>query len=109
MDSKGLGNDWCGAWPSAEIAVMGARGAVQILEGRNLRKIADKDERAEVQSDLEVEYSERFANPYIAAERGLIDAVIEPTLTRTVLAQVLEQISSKREPHFRRRHSNTPL
>ncbi len=109
MDSKGLGNDWCGAWPSAEIAVMGARGAVQILEGRNLREIADKAERAEAQSGLEVEYSERFANPYIAAERGLIDAVIEPTLTRTVLAQVLEQISSKREPHFRRRHSNTPL
>ena len=109
MDSKGLGNDWCGAWPTAEIAVMGARGAVQILEGKTLRDISDQDERSAKSETLEVEYSEKFANPYVAAERGLIDSVIEPRETRSVLAKVLEQISSKREPSLFRRHTNTPL
>ncbi len=71
MDSKNLGNDWCMAWPTAEVAVMGAPGAVQILHRRQLAAIDDAAERMAEQLALEAEYSARFANPYVAAERGL--------------------------------------
>src|SRR5581483_4380951 len=67
MDSKGLGNDWCAAWPTAEIAVMGAPGAVQILHGRRLGGLHD-DDRVIEQALLEEEYAARFSNPYVAAE-----------------------------------------
>jgi acetyl-CoA carboxylase carboxyltransferase component len=109
MDSKGLGNDWCGAWPTAEIAVMGARGAVQILHGRRLREIADPTERVRVQADLEDEYGVRFANPYVAAERGFVDDVIPAVDTRRVLSTALERLATKREQLRPRRHGNTPL
>jgi acetyl-CoA carboxylase carboxyltransferase component len=109
MDSKGLGNDWCAAWPSAEIAVMGAPGAVQILHGRALRAIDGADERLRQQADLEHEYEDRFANPYVAAERGFVDDVIAATDTRRVLADALERFSTKREHPRSGRHSNTPL
>jgi acetyl-CoA carboxylase carboxyltransferase component len=109
MDSKGLGNDWCGAWPTAEIAVMGASGAVQILHGRRLRGIADSAERTRVQGDLEEEYGDRFANPYVAAERGFVDDVIAAADTRRVLATALERLATKREQLPPRRHGNTPL
>jgi acetyl-CoA carboxylase carboxyltransferase component len=109
MDSKNLGNDWCVAWPTAEIAVMGAPGAVQILYRRNLAAIADGDERAREQLALETEYADRFANPYVAAERGYVDDVIAASDTRRVLADALVRLGTKRERQPHRRHSNTPL
>jgi propionyl-CoA carboxylase beta chain len=109
MDSKGLGNDWCGAWPTAEIAVMGAPGAVQILHGRRLRELDDPADRVRVQVELEEEYGERFANPYVAAERGFVDDVISAVDTRRILATALERLATKREQVPPRRHGNTPL
>jgi acetyl-CoA carboxylase carboxyltransferase component len=109
MDSKNLGNDWCVAWPTAEIAVMGAPGAVQILYRRDLGAIADTDERAREQRALETEYADRFANPYVAAERGYVDDVIAASDTRRVLADALARLGTKREHQPNRRHSNTPL
>lgn len=100
MDSKHMGNDIAFAWPSAEIAVMGAKGAVEILHRR-----ASEDERAA----LEADYEDRLLNPYIAAERGSIDAVIDPARTRAALADALEVLDSKRERIRRRFHDNMPL
>ncbi len=100
MDSKRMGNDLALAWPSAEIAVMGAKGAVEILHRR-----ASPEERA----DLETAYEERLLNPYIAAERGTIDAVIDPADTRREIHAALDMLAGKRERLPRRRHDNTPL
>jgi len=109
MDSKNLGNDWCMAWPTAEVAVMGAPGAVQILHRRQLAAIDDDAERLTEQLALEAEYSARFANPYVAAERGYVDDVIAASDTRRVLGDALLRLSTKREQQPARRHSNTPL
>ena len=100
MDSKNMGNDFAFAWPSAEIAVMGAKGAVEILHRR-----ADADERAQ----LEADYEERLLNPYIAAQRGTVDEVIAPERTRASITDALDLLASKREITPRRRHDNTPL
>ncbi len=100
MDSKKMGNDLCLAWPTAELAVMGAKGAIEILHRR-----ATPDERAQ----LEVEYEERSLNPYIAAERGYVDAVIEPVDTRAEIAQALAMLDSKQESLVGRKHDNSPL
>ena len=100
MDSKYMGNDIALAWPSAEIAVMGAKGAVEILHRRS-----SPDERAA----LEAAYEERLLNPYIAAERGSIDMVIDPAETRREVAAGLEMLVAKREHLVRRRHDNSPL
>jgi len=100
MDSKNMGNDFAFAWPSAEIAVMGAKGAVEILH-RN----ADEAERAK----LEAAYEERLLNPYIAAQRGSVDSVIAPGATRTEICAALRLLASKREILPERRHDNTPL
>jgi len=100
MDSKTMGNDLALAWPSAEIAVMGARGAVEILHRR-----ATAEERV----TLESEYETRLLNPYLAAERGLLDAVIDPADTRLEIANALDVLSSKRERLVPRAHDNTPL
>ena len=99
MDSKGLGNDVCVAWPGAEIAVMGAEGAVQIL----YRGI-DPAERASRESD----YEEAFLNPWPASERGLVDQVIDPADTRIVLCSVLRQLCTKRELLVGRKHDAGP-
>ncbi len=109
MDSKRLGSDWCVAWPSAEIAVMGAPGAVQILHGRRLAAIEDAPARAEEQAALEQEYNERFANPYVAAERGFVDEVVDPGETRAALTSALLRLHTKREAIITRAHSNSPL
>lgn len=100
MDSKYMGNDFVFAWPSAEIAVMGAKGAVEILH-RN----ASPDERAA----LVDAYEERLLNPFIAAQRGSVDAVISPADTRREVAAALAVLASKREVLPNRRHDNTPL
>jgi acetyl-CoA carboxylase carboxyltransferase component len=109
MDSKRLGNDYCVAWPDAQIAVMGAPGAVQILHSRRLAAIEDPTDRAAEQAQLTDEYEERFSNPYAAAERGYVDAVIDPLDTRRVLSTALRFFAKKREAGPSRRHSNTPL
>jgi acetyl-CoA carboxylase carboxyltransferase component len=100
MDSKRMGNDLSFAWPSAEIAVMGAKGAVEILHRR-----ASVEERLE----LEAAYEARLLNPYIAADRGLIDAVIDPADTRRELAAALAVLEEKRERLRPRGHDNSPL
>ena len=100
MDSKPMGNDVALAWPTAEIAVMGAKGAVEILH-----RSASTAERAE----MEAAYEQRLLNPYVAAERGAIDSVIEPADTRREICAALEMLVSKRERLPRRRHDNAPL
>jgi len=100
MDSKGLGNDVCVAWPGAQIAVMGAEGAVQILYRRST-----PDDRARLQD----EYAEAFLTPYQAAERGFVDAVIDPDDTRSVVADALELLATRRESLPGRKHTVGPL
>jgi acetyl-CoA carboxylase carboxyltransferase component len=100
MDSKRMGNDLCLAWPWAELAVMGAGQAAAILQRR-----ATPDERAAFEAD----YSERLLNPYIAAERGYVDAVIDPAETRSVIGEALRLLVDKRERIQPRAHDNTPL
>jgi acetyl-CoA carboxylase carboxyltransferase component len=100
MDSKEMGNDLCLAWPCAELAVMGAGQAAAILQRR-----ATPEERAEFEAD----YSTRLLNPYIAAERGYIDAVIDPADTRREICAALHMLRDKRERLVSRKHDNTPL
>ena len=100
MDSRYMGNDLMLAWPSAEIAVMGAKGAVEILHRK-----ANEEERAELVNA----YEDRLLSPYIAAGRGSVDRVIEPSATRSELVAALDVLSGKRERLPRRRHDNTPL
>jgi acetyl-CoA carboxylase carboxyltransferase component len=111
MDSKTLGNDWCIAWPGAEIAVMGAAPAVRILHRRRLEAIEDPDARLAEQAALEEEYATRELSPYVAAERGYVDDVVDALDTRRALAAALGRLATKREaPPLRPgRHSNTPL
>jgi propionyl-CoA carboxylase beta chain len=108
MDSRGVANDVCLAWPDAEIAVMGGSAGVQILHGRRLRALPD-DERATTERELVDEYEAAFSNPYRAAERGYVDAVVQPSETRTVMLSALEVLATKRDTGRRRRHSNGPL
>jgi len=100
MDSKGLGNDLCLAWPGAEVAVMGAPGAVQILHRRT--PPGDRER-------LEDDYTDRYLTPWPASERGFVDGVIDPASTRTVLATALAALSSKREDLVGRKHEIGPL
>ena len=106
MNSKHIRSDLSFAWPSAEIAVMGAEGAVNII---HRREIAGSDDPEGTRSELISDYKEKFANPYIAAERGYVDAVIEPAETRRKLVQALEMLRSKRETIPQRKHGNIPL
>jgi acetyl-CoA carboxylase carboxyltransferase component len=100
MDSKTMGNDVCLAWPCAELAVMGAKGAVEILHRRATPEDRLVAERA---------YEAELLTPWVAAERGLVDAVIEPDATRRAVAGAFEMLSSKRERLARRSHDNGPL
>ena len=100
MDCRSMGSDLYLAWPSAEIAVMGAKGAVEVLHRR---------EDAERRTALEVEYEERFLNPYVAADRGFVDAVIDPADTRREVVAAFEMLSTKRERLVARKHDNTPV
>ena len=106
MNSKSIGADLAYAWPSAELAVMGPNGAVEILNRRDLAEAADPVAR---RAELVDEYTERYANPYIAAERGYVDDVISPADTRRVLVQSLAMLASKREELPHRKHGNVPL
>ena len=108
MDSRGIGNDLTLAWPGATIAVMGGPPAVQILHGKRLRTL-DPEQRQATGTDLVQAYETEFDNPYRAAERGIVDAVIAPEQTRPVLCDALEVLATKRDRRPARRHSNTPL
>lgn len=100
MDSKKMGNDLCMAWPTAELAVMGAGQAAAILQRR-----ATPEEREAFEQD----YVGRLLNPYIAAERGYVDSVIDPADTRREIAAAFAMLSDKREKLQARKHDNTPL
>jgi acetyl-CoA carboxylase carboxyltransferase component len=106
MNSKSIGADLAFAWPSAEIAVMGPQGAVNIIFRKELESADDPETR---RVELVEEYTERFANPYVAAERGYIDDVIDPTDTRAVLCRALAMLRTKQEKLPQRKHGNVPL
>jgi acetyl-CoA carboxylase carboxyltransferase component len=106
MNSKSIGADLAYAWPSAELAVMGPQGAVEILYRRELAAAADPAAR---RAELVDEYTERYATPYIAAERGYVDDVISPADTRRVLSRSLAMLASKRGELPHRKHGNVPL
>ncbi len=106
MNSKSIGADLVYAWPTAELAVMGSSGAVEIVHRRDLLDAADPGAR---RTELIDEYEERYATPYIAAERGFVDDVIDPADTRRVLARSLDLLRSKREELPKRKHGNVPL
>jgi acetyl-CoA carboxylase carboxyltransferase component len=106
MNSKHIRADVSFAWPSAEIAVMGAEGAVNIIHRKEIAEAGDAEGK---RKELIDDYTEKFSNPYIAAERGYIDAVIDPADTRRKLIQSLEMLRSKRETIPQRKHGNIPL
>jgi propionyl-CoA carboxylase beta chain len=106
MSSKHVRADFNFAWPSAEVAVMGPEGAVNIIFRHELAEADDPDAR---RAELIAEYKERFANPYSAAERGYVDEVIEPRRTRPVLIDALRTAITKREARPPRKHGNIPL
>jgi propionyl-CoA carboxylase beta chain len=106
MASKHIRTDVNFAWPSAEIAVMGAEGAIGILYRREISEAQDKDAARETRI---AEFEEKFANPYVAAERGFVDEVIEPAQTRPKLIRALSLLDNKRETNPPRKHGNIPL
>jgi len=106
MNSKSIGADLAFAWPTAEVAVMGPEGAVNIIFRHELADADDPDAR---RAELIAEYREAFANPYTAAERGYVDEVIEPRRTRPVLIDALQTAITKRERRPPRKHGNIPL
>ena len=106
MNSKSIGADLAFAWPTAELAVMGPQGAVEIVYRRELQQAADPVAR---RAELVGEYTDRYANPYAAAERGYVDDVIDPAETRRKLVHGLRMLSTKREDLPQRKHGNVPL
>ncbi len=106
MSSKHIRSDVNFAWPTAEIAVMGPDGAVNIIFRKELEKAKDPVKR---KAELVAEYKEKFANPYVAASRGYIDDVIEPKETRPRLINALEMLSNKRDGNPAKKHGNIPL
>jgi propionyl-CoA carboxylase beta chain len=106
MSSKHIRTDFNYAWPTAEIAVMGAEGAVNILYKREIDRSADP---AATRAEKIAEFREKFANPYVAAERGYIDAVITPHETRIEIVRALRLLATKRETLPPKKHGNIPL
>jgi propionyl-CoA carboxylase beta chain len=120
MSSKHIRTDYNVAWPTAEIAVMGPEGAVNIVYKRELDKVVkqaeaslNEDEKAKLfaaaRTEKVAEFRERFANPYVAAERGYVDAVIAPRETRRKLITALEMLDTKRDKNPPKKHGNIPL
>ncbi len=109
MSCKQLRGDFNYAWPNAEIAVMGASGAIGVLEAKNLKAIEDPEERKKFIAEKEAEYKEKFASPYQAANRGYIDDVIEPRNTRFRIIRAFEVLKTKRLTNPGKKHSNIPL
>jgi propionyl-CoA carboxylase beta chain len=106
MASKHIRTDFNVAYPTAEIAVMGAEGAVEIIYRQDLKNAEDP---AALRAELIAEYRSKFASPYIAAERGYVDEVIEPRYTRPKLIAALEMLDTKRESLPPKKHGNIPL
>ncbi|HDK45903.1 MAG TPA: methylmalonyl-CoA carboxyltransferase, partial [Actinobacteria bacterium] len=106
MNSRGIRADLVYAWPSAEIAVMGAQGAVNVVFRRDLAAADDPDAK---RAELVADYEEKFNNPYRAAELGLVDEIIEPSLTRPKLIRTMEMLRTKRESLPAKKHGNIPL
>jgi propionyl-CoA carboxylase beta chain len=117
MSSKHIRTDVNYAWPTAEIAVMGAEGAVNIVYKREIERAAlsakSEKEKAEViaraRNEKIEEFRDRFASPYVAAERGYVDAVIRPQETRKKLIDALEMLQTKRDKNPPKKHGNIPL
>src|SRR6204780_4357587 len=108
MSSKHIRTDANFAWPTAEIAVMGPEGAVNIVYKREIDRAPEAD-RERLRKEKIAEFRERFANPYVAAERGYIDAIIEPAQTRAKLITALRSLENKRDTNPRKKHGNIPL
>jgi propionyl-CoA carboxylase beta chain len=106
MNSKHIGADMNFAWPTAEIAVMGAKGAAEIIFKKDIETAADRES---AWKEKEKEYSDIFANPYRAAERGFIDEVIFPEETRTRLIAAFDMLKNKVVNNPRKKHGNIPL
>lgn len=106
MDSKSIGSDLTFAWPTAELAVMGASGAVEIV---NRREVAEADDPDAKRAELIADYEEKYLNPWAATDRGYIDDVIDPAETREKIIAGLEMLLSKREELPNRKHGNMPL
>ena len=106
MDSKAVGSDMSFAWPTAEMAVMGPQGAVEVIHRRELQQAANPEAK---RTELVEEYTQKTANPYLAAERGYIDDVIDPADTRKVVANAFRLLESKQEHIPERKHGNVPL
>ena len=109
MSCKQLRGDFNYAWPTAEIAVMGAAGAIEVLEGRAISKITDPEEKAAFVSEKVNEYKEKFANPYQAASYGYIDDIIEPRNTRFRVIRAFQALETKKVVNPPKKHSNIPL
>lgn len=108
MGSKHLGADFNFAWPSAEIAVMGAAGAARVLHRKELQDLSG-EARAEREAELAVEFQRKFSTPYVAAERGYVDAVIAPSQTRLRVATAFDMLRNKRIVRPAKKHGNIPL
>ncbi len=106
MDSKSIGVDLSFAWPSNEVAVMGADAAANIIFRKEIAAAPDPKAR---RAELVEEYTDRLMTPYVAAERGLVDDVIDPRATRSVLIRSLEMLRTKRPELPHRKHGNVPL
>jgi propionyl-CoA carboxylase beta chain len=106
MNSKHIGADMNYAWPSAEIAVMGAKGAAEIIFKNDIASAKDKDSKLK---EKESEYQTMFANPYRAAERGFIDEVIKPEDTRIKLIKAFKMLENKVDVLPKKKHGNIPL
>ncbi len=109
MSSKQLRGDINYAWPTAQIAVMGASGAAAILYGSELKKMEDEEAKAKFIAEKEQEYNDKFANPYNAAKYGYIDDVIEPRNTRFRVIRALQALATKKDSNPMKKHDNIPL
>ncbi len=109
MGCKQLNADMNYAWPSAEIAVMGPKGAIEILEGKKIAEIGDPREKVKYITEKELDYKNKFANPYDAARYGYIDDVIEPRNTRFRIIRALQTLATKKDAMPPKKHSNIPL
>jgi propionyl-CoA carboxylase beta chain len=106
MNSKHIGADMNFAWPTAEIAVMGPKGAAEIIFKNEIKNAADPEQKLQEKID---EYTETFANPYRAAERGFIDEVIKPEDTRVKLIMAFRMLENKSVQSPKKKHGNIPL
>ena len=109
MSSKHLRGDINYSWPTGEIAVMGPKGAIEVLQSKKISAIENEEERTAFITKAEEDYKEKFANPYNAARYGYIDDVIEPRNTRFRIIRALQSLATKKVLNPPKKHSNLPL